>query len=461
MPQPIRPPRASVLCALTATALAAACAARAPVSAMPDPHAADPVGWYEIAPGHEVLVTWAPASDQLRLLDFDSARFSALAPSRDGAWVWRSGDEERVVTFERDRSDTVTALRWRGSEGGGAVHPRATEYPFDQQRVRFRNDSVELVGTMMIPRVRKLVGRTGETLRDVPIVLPAAVIIHGSGSSDRDNVWAFHIAQHVARSGVVVLLPDKRGSGGSGGDWRSADFEDLASDALAAAEVLARHPLVDSTRIGFIGLSQGGWIAPLAASRSPGAPFAVSISGAAVTPGEQVRHEVEQDLRRGGLGDADVAAVLALLDRAHAHSRARSDESWSAYDSLRRDMLAGPLREAVEPFPATRDHWQWAWWHDVVDFDPLPLWRDLDGPALVVYGAEDESDNVPVRASVARLREALTPERQPGNLIRVFEGSGHALGDSATGWIRDDFLELLGDWIREHVGAEQDRPSAH
>lgn len=429
--------------------LFSSCASRSAPPRIPDPLADQPAGWYETGADRKVLVTWAPTGDALRILDFDAAQFSALRPNTDSTFTWPASEDrpERIVTFERADDSGVTALAWRGSDGEHGAYPRAEEFPFDQERVRFRSDSIDIAGLLMVPRIRTLTGRIGEPLEEVPSSMPAAVIIHGSGSSDRDNVWAFHIAQHLAREGVATLLPDKRGSGGSSGDWQTASFDILAADALAAADLLARDPRVDSTRIGFVGLSQGGWIAPLAASRRPGTAFVINVSGAAVTPGIQVRHEAQQDLQRAGLPEGDVATVLMLLDRAHAYSRSHSDTAWLRYDNMRRDLLRGPLAEAVQPFPATRDHWQWSWWHPIVDFDPVPLWRNLRIPVLVIYGAEDERDNLPVQQSVELLRDALAPERNPAHRIRVFEDSGHALGDEQTGWIRTDFLQLLTRWL--------------
>lgn len=424
--------------------------------ASPDSNSRLPVGWYELAPGHKALVTWAPEVDELRMLDFDSLAFHRLVPASDSGYVWRRGSDSanRVVTFVRRGDGEVTGLRWTGIAGDSGFAQRALEFPFQQRQVRFHSDSVELVGTLLLPRIRKLVGRPGRMV-EVPITLPGAVIIHGSGASDRDNVWAFHIAQHMARNGIAVLIPDKRGSGASGGDWRTADFVALAGDAIAAARELAADSRVDPARVGFVGLSQGGWIAPLAATRAEGA-FAVDVSGAAVTPAEQVRHEVRQDLTSDGVPDSLAQQVLDLLALSLEHSRVSSDTSWERYQAKRNDMLNGPLANAMTSFPADRDHWRFAWWRSVGDFDPLPYWRELNAPALVVYGALDENDNVPVAESVNRLREALAPERNPSHRIRVFPGMGHTLVDPASGWISSTFLDLLSTWITQEVGIERD-----
>lgn len=426
---------------------AAWCEAQSAPSVWPDPNAREHVGWYELAAGHKALVTWAPDGAELRLLDFDSTRFHRLVPRADSAFEWRRGSDHptRLLRFIRNRAGDVTGFSWSADGGDSGLAPRAREYPFDQQRITFRNDTVELAGVVLIPRIRKFVGPRG-ALREVAMTVPGAVVIHGSGAGDRDNVWAFHIAQHMARRDIAVLLPDKRGSGASTGDWRTADFSDLAADAVAGARALSAHAKVDADRVGFVGLSQGGWVAPLAASVA-GAAFVVDVSGAAVTPAEQVRHELAQDLRRAGLADSSARRVLELLDRALDYSRFPSDSAWASYHSMREALRRGALADAVSPFPATRDHWQWRWWHGVADFDPVPHWRSHPGPALVVYGDLDEQDNVPVAESVRRLRRALAPERNPANVIRVFSGIGHTLVDPATRWISSEFLDFLSGWI--------------
>jgi len=409
-------------------------------------------GWYDGTAGHHVLVTWGPAGGY-RLLDFDSAEFHRLE------WVSGltfhasgSGDSDLELVFQRGKRDTITGFTLRGDSAGRRQARRSVEYPFDQFEVRFANDSVVLGGLLMVPRVRKLVGPTGHRLHEVPLRLPAAVVIHGSGDSDRDNVWAFTIAQWLARAGIVTLFPDKRGAGASGGDWHTASFADLAEDALAAVAVLRQRPEVDSARIGLVGLSQGGWIAPLAASRRRDVAFVVDVSGAAVTPFQQMRHELEQDLARAGLPPEQIATVVRLGERALAYSRSHGDEEWSAYAERLAELSAGPLQAVAAEFPQGRDDWRWDWWPRMGDFDPVPVWAGLTEPCLVLYGSEDEHDNVPVDESVRRLQHALNPPVHPEHVIRVFDGTGHAFEDPETGWIRRDVLDYLGAWILGAVG---------
>ena len=67
---------------------------------------------------------------------------------------------------------------------------------------------------------------------------PAAVIIHGSGTSRRDNGWYLTLTKHLQENGILVLLPDKRGSEKSDGNWRTSSFQDLATDTSSALEYL-------------------------------------------------------------------------------------------------------------------------------------------------------------------------------------------------------------------------------
>jgi pimeloyl-ACP methyl ester carboxylesterase len=384
------------------------------------------VDWYELEGGRHVLVTFGPTGG-LRVFDFETPSFDVLVEEGE-RWRWkRQHGGEAELAFERDPTGHVLAFTWKaGDEAGRAA--RDASYGYAQSEERF--GSPELRALAMLPRSQG--------------PHPAAVIVQGSGDSDRDNVWAFSIAHHLAMNGIAVLLPDKRGCGKSKGDWKTVGFEELAKDALAGVmqmKVVARVEDIGPLHIGLVGLSQGGWIAPLAASRSESVKFVVSVSAAAVPVGTQVRHELEQTLRKGGADEETLGIASELMDMAFAFGK--TGQGWE-------DLLAGI--EAAPPalagaFPTERDDWRWAWYARVVDFDPVPLWGGIDAPCLLVYGEEDEHDNVPVAASVANL-ERLRAAGKENLDVRVYAGSGHALDDPNGSWIRRDFLEGLARWIQ-------------
>ena len=238
---------------------------------------------------------------------------------------------------------------------------------------------------------------------------PAAVVIHGSGPSRRENGWYLTLAKYLQASGIVVLLPDKRGSEMSQGDWRTSSFEDLATDTRAAIGYLRAQELVPLTGIGVIGMSQGGWIAPVVASQEEDMAFLVSMVGSVVTPREQLLYEENHNLRELGFLPG-ISNVLAHVGSANVRYLAQ--------------------RELYKR---------------IVDYDPLPYWRNVSIDSLALFGADDT--NVPSAESAQRLRGLNNPRIR----VQVYGGSGHALESPAGrghSIIRNDALEDIAVFIR-------------
>ena len=237
---------------------------------------------------------------------------------------------------------------------------------------------------------------------------PAAVVIHGSGTSIRDNGWYLTLTKHLQDSGIVVLLPDKRGSEKSEGDWRTSSFEDLATDTLAAIDYLRTQDAIPLSGIGVIGMSQGGWIAPLVASQDDDLAFLVSMVGSVVTPREQLLYEENYNIRQVGFLPG-ISNALAYVGSAYVRNFAQPE-----------------LYELI------------------VDYDPLPYWSELSIDSLALFGANDT--NVPSAESAQRLIGLDNPHIR----VKVYEGSGHAL-ESPRGQgnsiIRTDALSEMSDFI--------------
>jgi pimeloyl-ACP methyl ester carboxylesterase len=140
--------------------------------------------------------------------------------------------------------------------------------------------------------------------------------------------------------GIAVLAYDKRGVGGSTGEYTGIGpgnsekmFDLLAGDALAAVDALAKRRDIDAGRIGIFGVSQAGWIAPLAASRSDRVAFVVLLSGPAVTVGEEIAYSRlagEDPGSRQGLTDAEIAREFAAFKGPHGFNPADSIAAMAA-----------------------------------------------------------------------------------------------------------------------------------
>ena len=359
------------------------------------------VGWYEIEPGLNALLTFA-ADGELALLGLEKElffhRFELVEPDR---YVWRpSNDKPGIdVGLVRSEEGAVVALEWIADEGQPRRAPRIAG-PYQPRDASYSSGGVELGGTLFVPTT--------------PGSHPAAVMIHGSGDSDRDNLWYLQIAHHLASREIAVLLPDKRGSGLSAGEWRLAGFEDFVADTEAAIELVRSQPEVDPDRVGLVGVSQGGsWVAPMAAADRTDLAFVISLSGAAVTANRQLAHESVQTMVQQGI-PRPLAVVL--------------------------QPIASAVPKARRPF----------WWKKNGKVDPLPYWERVEAPVLVLYGAEDERDNVPVRRSVERL-SPLVAGRGNDFTIEVFDGVGHGFREPGSRQIRPDVLTRLGNWIVDHT----------
>jgi pimeloyl-ACP methyl ester carboxylesterase len=226
----------------------------------------------------------------------------------------------------------------------------------------------------------------------------ALVALHGAGEGTRDFPLYRHLHEVLPAAGIGVVTFDRRGEGESTGDATRGRFELQVEDALAILRA------VDAERVGLWGISQGGWIGPMAAAASDEVAFLVLIASTGVTPSEQMMYAVERQLRLSGYGDDVVAQALDLRRRFEdwVHTRAPAPD----------DELAAALWAAVdEPWagqlwlpPTLLDEESCRLWIEEMDFDPRPAFARTRVPALLFYGEADSW--TPVQASVEAWRAA-------------------------------------------------------
>ena len=297
-----------------------------------------------------------------------------------------------------------------------------------EHSVRYQS-SVSLAAALLIP--------------DGSGSFPALVLVQGSGASDRSNPWARDIAQMLVRAGYAVLLTDKRGTGQSGGDWRNADFHDLAADTLAGVDFLKRDPRIDHRRIGVIGLSQGGRVVPVAAAKSADIAFVVNLAGDAISFAEQSAHEMDNVGRQQGLPPEERAALNELNLTA---GRAMLSGDWTEYRRLRESALKTSWAKIAAGFPPVGDP-VWQFYAKSFAFDPMPYWITLRQPVLVLFGEADEQDNVAVAESRRRLEFGFGAAGKRNHAIKVLPGMGHTLGWRRGIGLGVDAEKVIIDWL--------------
>jgi len=280
--------------------------------------------------------------------------------------------------------------------------------------------------------------------------LPAIVFVHGAGPETRTA--SLFLAEYFAHRGIAAFVYDKRGAGESSGDWKHASFETLAGDVEAVVSFLDTQPEIDAHRIGLMGSSQGGWIAPMAALHLPEIAFVVSKSAAAVTPEQQELARVARRMAAEGNSPADIAEGQSLYKNAIAY--ARSGIGWEA---LQQQIKAdAEKRWAFLDADTPKDYWFFDQIRLFFAHDPIPVLEQLRCPLLVIFGGKDD-DAPPLETELSPLLTAMQANGKApqlaifpnaGHDIRVVPGSGEPwdFGRFAPG-----YLPLLGSWVDAEI----------
>jgi hypothetical protein len=201
---------------------------------------------------------------------------SKLAVSSGNIHFELVGDETTAVFDGTIRGGVIEGSWKEGTRTGRfELHLRPPETSVIEKPATFDNGEVRLSGSLLLP------GGKGP--------FPAAVLIQGSGAEPQ-NASRF-MAEVFVQHGIAALIYDKRGVGGSSGDWQTSSFEDLAGDAAAGVKYLLTQPEISKAHVGLMGSSQGGWIAPMAALLSPNVSFVIVKSAAGVTPEQEELRE--------------------------------------------------------------------------------------------------------------------------------------------------------------------------
>jgi dienelactone hydrolase len=347
------------------------------------------------------------------------------------------GDATTEVYTGQVRGETLTGEFKQGDATGGFSFTRASQAPPPprQEDITFPSGDLNLAGTIFIPA-----GKGSH---------PGIVFLHGSGAEGR---WASNfLAAAFARRGFAALAFDKRGVGKSGGDWQSAGFEELATDAAAAVAALSAKPYVAPGKVGIHGHSQGGILAPLVARRVGHPAFVIASAGSGLSMRETETYSVENSLGVPRLPPAEAqeahAFVSALMDVAYGgQPYEHAVEAWQKVQH--RPWAFGLPPEA---------HSYWTFSRKIAAYDVLSHWRQVSAPTLLVFGEADE--RVPPRPSAAWIADAYLNGHGTSFQALLFPGADHTFrlhpdhgGAFAWPLTAPGYPEALIRWAAETVG---------
>lgn len=361
--------------------------------------------------------------------------------------------------FEGARSDDGLTLTGSLSQGGVTlplVLTRTSEtaarlvrpqtpvppFPYRSEEVAFDNaeaSGVRLAGTLTLPQ------GSGP--------FPAAILITGSGAQDRDETVFGHKpfavwADALTRRGIAVLRYDDRGTAGSTGDFATATSADFATDADAAFAFLAARPDIDAARIGLIGHSEGGAIAPLVAQEGVPVAWIVMIAGPAV-PGGDILSEQQRLLATAmGAGPEAVAAGNVSHRAVMALVAAHADDGEATQREVTAWLVAQGMPQAAAAQSAAGVSTPWFRWF--IAHDPAPALSSFHGPLLALYGGKDLQ--VPADQN-APVLERLKPDAE----VVILPDLNHLMQPATTGLpneyagiettVDPQVLSTVVDWV--------------
>jgi hypothetical protein len=328
---------------------------------------------------------------------------------------------------------------WQSLGAGGTfalTRMREPPPPYKMEDVRFANGNVMLAGTLFLPS------------RDDK----HAAIVYIAGSGDTTRGDGSFLADRLARAGIVALVYDKRGVGGSTGDWHQGGFDQLADDAIAGLRLLQRRPDVDPQRSGFVCQSQGCWVAPIAFRRGAPAHFLVAQSGPGVSVAAEDLDYYRVTLSSQGFGASDIEEAFELVttDQRVSLRKATWAQLQATIDRFRERAWFKSL--GYEPGPATAPIRTFD--RHILEYDPAADIDALRVPSLWIYG--DADTIIPVRDSIAAVSKA-TAQPKPEVIVLPRAGHSFTVSDGPIPRLSTDYPTVVIRWLQRPQLRERSR----
>ena len=370
--------------------------------------------------------------------------------SEDGSEItgrWKQGGAVLPLTFRRDEKVPETR---RPQE------PKKP-YPYNEEDVVYDNPDagIKLAGTLTTPRTEG--------------PFPAALLITGSGPQNRDEALLGHrpfliLADYLTRRGIAVLRVDDRGVGKSTGNFNKATSEDFASDVLAGLEFLKSRKDIDSRRIGLVGHSEGGLIAPMVAAKSRDVAFIVLMAGPGITGEEILYLQGALIARANGANDETIAKRRASQE--HLFTVMKEEKDLASAEKRLREEAAARMSQLTEEEKKARGTSEdtldsnlqrvlTPWFRYFLTYDPRPALMKVKCPVFAINGEKDLQ--VPAKENLLAIAQALEDGGNSDYAVMKLPSLNHLFQTCQTG-SPDEYaaieetmspitLETIADWI--------------
>jgi pimeloyl-ACP methyl ester carboxylesterase len=306
-------------------------------------------------------------------------------------------------------------------------------YPYYEEEVFFENkeDSVILAGTLTLPK------KDGN--------FPAAVLISGSGAQNRDEELMGHkpflvLSDFLTRNGFAVLRFDDRGTAASTGNIRTATTFDFSKDVEAGVKYLQTRKEINRKRIGLIGHSEGGVIAPMLAARNRDIAFIILLAGTGI-PGDQLLLMQEELVAKAsGVSDSEWQkikpinrAIYDMIIRSTNQEQLKTDMTVYMKQTIKDNPDVKPEKMSEDDFiQQLMRQVTSPWVQYFLRYDPVPALEKVKCPVLAINGEKDVQ--VPAKVNLEAIKAALTRGGNKQFTTKEIPGLNHLFQECETGF---------------------------
>ncbi|MNQ13550.1 Esterase FrsA [compost metagenome] len=319
-------------------------------------------------------------------------------------------------------------------------------FPYYTEEVKFenKNDQVTLAGTLSLPQ------KDGN--------FPVVILISGSGPQNRDEEALEHkpflvLADYLTRKGIAVLRFDDRGFGESTGDFKSATTMDFVKDVQAGVDYLKTRKEIDKSKIGLIGHSEGGLIAPIVAENSKNVRFIVLLAGPGIRGDKLLLLQRELIEKQMGVPEAMIQHNKEIFKGAYdiiVQSTVNDDNLKANVTAYFKSKLAND-----EKAKTTTDQITGSWIYNFLKLDPAPYLEKVKCPVLAINGSKDLQ--VPAEVNLQNINKALTKGGNKKVTTKELPNLNHLFQECKTGLpteyasieqtISPTALEEISSWV--------------
>lgn len=329
-------------------------------------------------------------------------------------------------------------------------------FPYESEEVTFENsaEKITLAGTFTYPKTKNF---------------PTVILISGSGQQDRNAEIFGHkpflvIADYLTRNGIGVLRLDDRGVGKSGGDPSTSTSLNFASDTEAAFQFLKKNPIVNAKKIGLIGHSEGGMIAPIVAAKNPSFQFIVLLAAPGIPCDELLLEQSYLIGKSSGMNETELMETKKINQQIYTAVKSeKSNEAVlaelesiffemykndTAFNTLEEKDKKTVVQQQISPLLTP-------WYRYFIRYRPEVNLEKITCPVLVLNGEKDLQ--VPPQANVEGIKNSLIKAKNKSVTTKIYPNLNHLFQECKTGSVEEygtieqtfspQVLQDVKDWI--------------